>query len=261
MAGRRALRAMLSVKRRFIVPVVIVATVSLLAVIWIVKEHALRLLPVTNAVTPANTTGHIAATAAGLTVTYVQQMIGVLAALDTWVPSVTFYVWYMLLGLLIFLGLASTRGRLVMALVGTTAAVVAIPIILTTIDFHKAGYGWQGRYDLPLAVGIPFIAAVIIDQEGILGRFKPRVCGIIIVAVALGQLVAFVGVIRRYAEGSIGPIDFLRGDWQPPLGDVGIITGMALSMALLSLLIWRMGSHIDKRTPNLPHGGTSPLTA
>ena len=76
-----------------------------------------------------------------------------------------------LIATLILFGLwrASTSVRAVMAMLVLTSALV--PMLLTTLSYDDIGMAWQGRYSLPLTVGITMLAASQIDKRPTPGRW------------------------------------------------------------------------------------------
>jgi len=91
-----------------------------------------------------------------------------------------------------------------------TAAIVVVPLTLESAVFGSAGgAAWQGRYGLPLAVGVPIVAAMAIASSG-RGRqlAEPRLfigAGVMLV---VAHILAFAQNLRRYTVGADGEIQF-----------------------------------------------------
>jgi len=92
---------------------------------------------------------------------------------------------------------------------------------------------------MPLAAGVPILAAAVAGRDRFLRRWHGRVTVWVAAAacVALGAagLAAFFEALRRYAVGVHGPIDFLSGPWHPPLGSAAALAAAFVSIAALAL--------------------------
>ena len=89
-----------------------------------------------------------------------QQMIGVFGWLDTNSPGFTLFLWIVALGSVLTLALLVGPRRLVVATTAILVLTVLLPIALEVPSVCAAGYFWQGRYTLPLAVGVPVLAGI-----------------------------------------------------------------------------------------------------
>ena len=89
--------------------------------------------------------------------------------------------------------------------------VVAVPVALEPSHAREVGFVWRGRYTLPLAVGVPILAARLAGD--LLGASGRRVVPLVAGAVALAHALAFVSTLERYTGGyGIGSPD----PWTPP---------------------------------------------
>ena len=84
--------------------------------------------------------------------------------LDTTSPLLTYLVWYAAVGMLILIGdeLHQTPVRGVLAC-SSSAIVLAVPVIISYDEAHQLGVIWQGRYIMPMAVGVPLMAVALIE--------------------------------------------------------------------------------------------------
>lgn len=167
----------------------------------------------------------------GQTGQYVENMIGRFGWVDTPPPLVTELVWWLGTGAL--LGLAAVLAdRLVLRAVAlTAAATLVVPIAAQLPSTDSIGMPWQGRYTLPLAVGVLVLAVVGISgraasgAEGVAaGRWRSAVVALA-VAAPVGHAAAVAWALRRYVTGLQGSLDLL-GDaaWTPPGGVAGVLT-------------------------------------
>lgn len=165
-----------------------------------------------------------------------REMFGVLGPLDTPPPAGFFYLWVGALGGLLLLAAVTGRSRGLVALAVTTALVYAVPVVVEAARARTAGFPWQGRYTLPLAVGVPILAGWVVDGSPQLLDVVVRRVGRVLVVVACGaQLATLVWGTRRYVAGLHGQILFFLADgWRPPLpawlllcGFVAVVTALA----------------------------------
>lgn len=169
----------------------------------------------------------------GETPAYVQQMVAVFGWLDTLVAQVSLYAWLFVVFVLVGLALALTPLRRNVALLVAIAATVALPIAAQAPRAVSQGLPWQGRYTLPLAVGVPLLAVLSIDLAGArvpgMTRRMAVTSGLVL---GVGNLYAAWWALRRYVNGSDGSIWVFSGAWQPPLG-AGVLLGALAVFAAL----------------------------
>jgi hypothetical protein len=163
-------------------------------------------------------------------------MIGVVGWLDVPVPTVTYYGWmaivFMLLGVGLFLG----RRPYVVVLVGLVLLTVVIPIVFEAANAHSLGYVWQGRYTLPLAAGIPLVAAGAVVNGYLTDRMHRRVATVIPVVLVIAEFAIFFQALRRYTVGLRGTFLPFGGKWHPPFGTVAI--SVAFIVLLVAFGVW-----------------------
>jgi len=168
---------------------------------------------------------------------YLLNMIGDYGWLDAPSPPVTFIAWYAMVGAVLLLAFSAARpARRRLALLLLVLGVAGAPLALQVPTAVDTGLIWQGRYALPLAVGVPVLAALVVGvdrrPEGELLR---RVARGALPVVLVGHVAAFYWASRRYAEGLTGEVVTLHPDWSSP---IGYLTGTALYAALATALAW-----------------------
>ena len=94
-----------------------------------------------------------------------REMIGVFGWTDTPVPSVTLILWTVAVGLLVLLALGLTSRRFACLVAATLAVAIVAQALLEAIEAREFGFGWQGRYTLPFAVGLPILAGYALARE------------------------------------------------------------------------------------------------
>ncbi|MBR7836868.1 DUF2142 domain-containing protein [Actinospica durhamensis] len=176
------------------------------------------------------------------TPTYVLQMLGLVGWNDVHVPEATVLLWYGVLTALLLVALALGDLRERLALLATTALVFVFPIAFEAYAGADYGAGWQGRYMLPIAVGVPILAAEILVRR--LGGLLPGPILRALVTtlggtVALAYLIEVWWAWRRYAQG-LGPKAFTlpqHAPWSPRIGwPSALLLALAGCLGLFALL-------------------------
>jgi multisubunit Na+/H+ antiporter MnhF subunit len=86
-------------------------------------------------------------------------------------PTVVYVVYLTIFVSVLVVALRVARGRRRRVLAVTTLGVLVMPFVLTAATYSGRGVIWQGRYGLPLAVGVPLLAAVALERYGPRDRF------------------------------------------------------------------------------------------
>ncbi len=187
--------------------------------------------------TPVHTSGRaLLQTSFGKSAEMLREMVGVFGWLDTRAPGVTFLIWVLALGGIAALALAVASRRFAFALVAAAAIAVVLPVIVEASGAHEAGFIWQGRYSLPLAVGVPIIAGIGVGSSEIATRLGRRLAIVIVGSLAVAQILAIGEAIRRYAVGTGGTFWFFPdARWSPPIPSLVLILGFG---AVVTAGLW-----------------------
>lgn len=161
---------------------------------------------------------------------YLEQLVGVLGWLDVRLPRALLAAW---LGVAVALAVAGLRAgppRAALALLAVGGAVVAVPALLEAGRVNDLGFIWQGRYTLPLAAGVPVLAAALVAGRG--GGQAVAAAGAVLLAAL--QVVALVTALRRWTVGVDGPLALSGpGAWAPPVPPAVIVMAGVLAWAAL----------------------------
>lgn len=136
-------------------------------------------------------------------VLWLLQGIGAFPARNEQAPVIVYVLWGLpLLGLLWML-VARARPRERLAVGALLVAAFAIPTALTLISYASTGLAWQGRYVLPIWVGLTAIGGMVLDREPWL---RPFVAHTILVLLAFAMAVSAVNVgLREAQDGPLPP--------------------------------------------------------
>ncbi|MFE4976726.1 DUF2142 domain-containing protein [Kitasatospora sp. NPDC056651] len=175
---------------------------------------------------------------------YMQEMIGIPSWLDTRLPNTPYYLWYLALGVLALAGFAfagwADRWRLF--------AFAAVPFAVVTLSDSfaaaKVGFAGQGRYLLPVAVGVPLLGAFLLGRSGVLDRARSASLFRVLAVLVLPLQLVFLGytMIRWQAGQGIAltytPVNPLNGTWHPPAGSGTALAAAAVGCLLLGAWAW-----------------------
>lgn len=174
-----------------------------------------------------------------------EQLIGILGNLDTRLGPTVVVGWLVLVAALVALALAWSTWRRRVVLVGLIGACILMPTVSEGASGGVYGLGWQGRYTLPVAVGIPIVAGWMIDRWGPRSsRLATSVVVVAVVGAALGQASALLTMLNRYSVGLPTSTLGLRSasHWHGPLQPIalfglGVVAGTAWAAWLLFLAL------------------------
>jgi hypothetical protein len=153
-------------------------------------------------------------------------------------PSAVLILWSIALGSLILFGIAVGSRKQRFAILLLTACSLVIPVLIEASQLDTLGPTWQGRYTLPLIMGVPLLCGLALDRVDrpvaeVLRPFTPWLLG----TMAVAQFVAFYFTLRRYVVGVKGPVWFPAADnWHPPV-PAAVLVGLAL-VAVTLLYGW-----------------------
>ena len=207
------------VKRKIVwITGLVVLAGAVLAFLW--NNYAASLTP-TVVSFPTLTPGNVSTDVFWNSGSYIAQAVGSLGWLDTPLPPGTLIAWYGAIGLVALAGLGCGRWREIVVLCVLVVGTVAIPIAAQVLEAKHFGIGWQGRYILAWAVGIPILGALAVSSRVGFELPQPvefRVPFASAVILALAGAGAFYWSMIRYAHSGFrkyfpGPFQ-----WSPPGG-------------------------------------------
>ncbi|HUQ63946.1 MAG TPA: DUF2142 domain-containing protein [Acidimicrobiales bacterium] len=218
--------------RKLRLPAAVVVVVAGAAAVWIVFADALTVFPVSKPL--HGSTAVIALSILGKTDPFLREMIGELQWLDTSVPSLTYAAWFVGVGMVTLLAFIVGRGRVRVAILACAVLTLLTPL-LQIPSVRTTGLLWQGRYSLPLAIGIPVLAVyALADTNAEIYALVRRIAAALGVALGVGLVAAFFWAGRRNAVGTDGPFWFLgKETWSPPLPFVLLLVGNAVGVSVL----------------------------
>lgn len=193
------------------------------------------------------------------------QMIGPIGWLDVPLPGLLVSTWLAVGACVVFAALVVGSWRRRLALLVLAAGVLLGPTAAELPGADQFGLVWQGRYTVPIAMGLPILAAWTLHERGLDRSSVVRAIGVgTVVAVGAANLLAVAVTLTRHATGSSWPLDVPLGS-QPWSADVRgwmvlslVGAGLGLLTAVLALLAARReppppeAAHEDPETPTMP---------
>jgi hypothetical protein len=206
-----------------------VVVVTIGSVVWTAAEKVLQVAP-TSAARPGFWTAlRVVWDRVPL---YWHEMIGILGWLDTQLPGWVINLWWAVIALLMVAGVAAGRWRRGCVLIALGIAVLIVPMVIEARGAATVGYVWQGRYTLPLAVGVPILASMLIQSWRRLSRSAAvAISGGLIGCLAVSQFAALHRALIRFEVG-VGALTHGPA-WRPPGGSFTVYTLAIVGLAML----------------------------
>ncbi len=247
MADRERVLALL--RNRLVRLAAVVSALSVLAgVVWVMVSGALNvLIPVTTGA--EQSFSGIARRSLGGTGNEVLHMIGVFGWLDTMSALATYYAWFTCIGFLLLAGLASAGRRHKVVVWVLVILIVLLPRVIEASQVRTFGFAWQGRYTLPLAVGLPMVTALLAGNLDL--RLSKELTRLLVGAVVIGHALAFMWAYRRFAVGVSGPLSPL--DWPGSTRAMSLLVVFTLVAAAYGWWVVRLAA--PDRDPVLLQAG------
>jgi hypothetical protein len=184
-----------------------------------------------------------------------REMVGFFGWVEVPAPALTFVLWSAALGMLVALAIGFARRRAALVIALLVGLIVMVPAVLEFIEARRFGFGWQGRYTLPLAVGLPILCGFTLAQEPARRLPRGRLTIVLAVAFVVAQFLAFWQNLRRYAVGINGSLLFWwDADWSPPVPSLLLLAGYAVVLVALAVWLWRgANDRPDAQVPGLEY--------
>jgi hypothetical protein len=192
---------------------------------------------------------------------YLHTMVGQFGWLDFEMPGSFHALWLGSLGFLVLAALAAgkpvDRIRLGLVIAGTFAILLTMDVFVR----HHNGIPVQGRYVLPVAVGVALVAAYTIGERELLARPSARaVTAWLALAVLPAHLIGLAFTMIRYQHGlyteTIPPVNPFTGEWHPELGSATALVTAVTGLAVLGAAIWLGIRDARPSGPGAPEEGS-----
>ena len=173
---------------------------------------------------------------------YEREMIGVFGWLDTPAQMHVFVIWFAVLGFLVLAALAMDGIRHRLLLLGLIALSAVVPLVTQWPVATELGLVWQGRYLLPLMVGLPIAAGVVLATNP---RWNELFAGaggfwVVVGTLAVTHVAAYWWALHRWVIGISEDWIGFQPDWQPPLGWIPLTISFAVAIAAWAASLARL---------------------
>jgi hypothetical protein len=179
------------------------------------------------------------ATAMGRTGEVFRQSIGVLGSLDVRLPGFVLLVWAIVGVLVLLVALLTAARRNAGVLASLIVLAVIVPVTSSGLGLPRVGFAWQGRFGLPLLVGVALLAFSIARPE----RLEILVRWPVLTLLGFAQVVGFITTGHRYGvgDGNHRPLfSYLAHPlWRPPILPLGLLIAFVVANAGLILMTTR----------------------
>jgi hypothetical protein len=242
MPWREQLRAILRERRSWLW-IALLGVVFASAVTWMViarPDHAVVGLP------DHRGTGEQIRDSLGQIPKRTGQLVGPLGWLDVTLPGAVVWGWVAAATALLVAALVMGSWRRRVALVVLTAGVLLGPTIAEVPSASRYGLIWQGRYTLPVAMGIAILAGWTLHERGLDRDRVGRALGLTVVLGAVAaNLLAVAVALTRHATGRSWPLHIVWGPqpWSADVRGWTVLTIAAVGLiglgGLLAVLVAR----------------------
>ncbi len=162
-------------------------------------------------------------------------------------PGIALAVWACIGSGIVLVGAALGPRPVRLAALIVGLAVILVPPITQAALIYSSGYVWQGRYTLAVGVLLVVICGIGLDRAALPGPDEDRraatVARVAIVLLGVGEIGAFLWMLRRYVTGlapNLTWLDLLRApQWQPPGGWALVAVVFVAVTAAGVVLLWR----------------------
>ena len=183
---------------------------------------------------------------------WMRQMVAVFGWLDVGPVEISVALWLGVVAVVVTLGLVWAKAWRAVWLFVLTLGALVLPVLIQAPVAREHGIAWQGRYLLPVAVGIPIVAFLAADDGSLVSRLPlRRFLGILFTACGVALVVAHVVAMQRYVTGTGEVQNYLVADgWNPPLGTAALLALALLGASWpLALVLGRSPAGADGQVP------------
>ncbi len=224
----------------------VIGVAGLTAAAWVLGAGSLSVGGVAH---PELTFAGAAKTTLLSTPAYVTNMVGQFGWMDTDLDPTVHMAFAAAAGVAVLLAAAVAGRRERLLLAGLALAVVVLPVVIHASQARSLGIIWQGRYILPVAVGVPLLAGYVLvarlgaprGATALPARLVTRLVAVVAAVAGAVQLAAIGQNLHRYINGTDGSWLVVEpGAWLPPLplllvGALAVVACGAYALLLVAL--------------------------
>lgn len=203
--------------------------------VWVLATGALDTFIATP--DPSLTPGVAASGSWDMTGLRLRQMVGYFGINDAIAPDPLWQAWTAAGLVLVLAALACGTWRQIIAIAALIAATLLLPVLAEATTAAELGYTWQGRYTLPVAVGVVVCSAWAVagGRHRLPARVLDALLAVVGLAVVFGHVLGHLTSMARFSTGpGTGLLTYLGAPgWSPPGPDVLLLVAAAAGAVLL----------------------------
>jgi hypothetical protein len=175
------------------------------------------------------------------------ELVGLFGWRETPLPPPLARAWLGAIGALAAAALVVGRWRDRAALVLLILGVIALPVLSEARVAPRLGFIWQGRYTMPLMLGVPLLSAYVLARSRVRGGAVERIAAFTaVMATGIVHVWVLLFVLSRYefglgVGGVLAPLT-RTSPWTPPIPAGVLVAAMLLGTVLVALTLLRAGN-------------------
>jgi hypothetical protein len=185
---------------------------------------------------------------------WIRQTVGVFGYATVQLPVWFIVAWGLVIGLLVLTAVMHSSRRMMLVILGIPAACLAGGLVVDVMMVPVIGYFMQGRYFVPLWMGMFFLAAQAVPPGLLTPTGLRRLYGVWIFLWGIAVSYGLYLTVKRYEYGDQKLATYPRG-WRPMIteqGGFGFIVAASLLMAALAFWYVRWKHPADSATADSP---------
>ena len=185
---------------------------------------------------------------------WIRQTIGVFGYATAQLPVWFIVTWGLVIGMLVLTGIMNSSRRMMAVILGIPAACLVGGLVVDVIMVPVIGYFMQGRYFMPLWMGMFFLAAQAVPPGVLTPSGLRRLYGVWLFFWGLAVSYGLYLTVKRYEYGNEALATYPRG-WRPvitEIGGFGFVIFCVLLMAALAAwyVLWKHPADIAESKPS-----------
>lgn len=194
---------------------------------------------------------------------WIRQTIGIFGYATVVLPVFVIFGFGLVIGLLVLGGALTAPRREAIVLLAIPTACILGGLVVEMIMVRRVGFFMQGRYFMPLWMGMFFLAARVIPPGVLPLTGLRRVYAVFLGVWSIGMTYGLYLAVKRYEYGDQKVTSFPRG-WRPPLTEGGtflLIVVACLLTAWLAMRYLNAGRHDAAPSEPPPEPAPEPAPA
>lgn len=175
---------------------------------------------------------------------YLPQFISELDwATDVQLPAPIYFTWAFVAAALAIFGVVFGRGVDRWRMFAVLAGGLFVPAAVQVLSVNAVGFITQGRYLLPMLVGLLILGAYIMEERGLSAEHSHSLTRLVVGVLLVFQFLSLVFVMVRWQRGipgqyGIGWLNPFVGAWHPVVGSATPVFASLIGLLVIGWLAW-----------------------